>query len=82
MCALTQSRTRTLPNKKKGEKKMSKMYRNFDTGELWSEEEIKDIFEHEDELYEKYSSFEEYMDYLLDLGRSRTGGIIEAEEDE
>ena len=54
------------------------MYRNFDTNELWSLEEIKEIFDGERELQEQFESFEDYIEHLLDLGKSRAGGIVEA----
>lgn len=55
-----------------------KRYRCFDTGEIWTEEEIKEIYEGEFSLMKKYSTFEEYMERLLDLGRHNAGGVIEA----
>jgi len=50
-----------------------KQYRNLDTGEIWTEDEIKKIYESEYNLREAYSTFAEYMNYLLNQG-----GIVEA----
>lgn len=55
------------------------MYKNFDTGELWTEEEIREEYEAEESLKENHETFEDYLEYLLGLGRQRVGGIIEAE---
>jgi len=55
------------------------MYRNFDTNELWTEKEIKEAYEAEESLKENYGTFAEYLEHLLDLGRQRIGGIIEAD---
>lgn len=55
------------------------MYRNIDTNEIWTEEEIKDMFNHEPELHEAYESFEDYMNYLLDLCRQGIGGVVEVD---
>lgn len=53
------------------------MYKNFDTNELWTREEIEAGYNSEPDLIDKYPTFEEYLEYLLDLGRQRVGGIIE-----
>lgn len=57
-----------------------KQYRNIDTNEIWTEDEIKEIYESEFNLREAYPTFAEYMDYLLDLGKKSEGGIEEVEE--
>lgn len=57
------------------EKKM-KMYRVIDTNEICSEEEIRASFEHykrEPEIGN--TTFEDYLEHLLDLGRQKVGGI-------
>ena len=56
------------------------MYRDFDTNGLWSREEIEETFNAEPSLYEKYESVDEYIDFLLALGRDKTGGIVEVED--
>lgn len=56
-----------------------KKYMVIDTGEIWTEEELKEVFEQfRDEM--QYESFEEYMEKMLSQGRQRTGGLIEVEE--
>lgn len=63
-----------------------KKYRNLDTGEIWTEEEVKESFEQfKDEIIDdagnpKYSSYEEYMEEMLSQGRQRIGGLEEVEE--
>ena len=54
-----------------------KEYKNIDTNEIWTEDEIRYEYNHEAELQEQYSTFEEYMDHLLDLGRQKIGGLVE-----
>ena len=56
-----------------------KKYRNIDTNEIWMEEEIRAEYDADYELAERYESFEDYMDYLLDLGRQKIGGLVEVE---
>ena len=54
-------------------------YKNIVTGEIWEESEIRESFEqfkYEMEGWEE-KTFDEYMDYLLDLGKQKTGGIVE-----
>ncbi len=62
-----------------------KTYMNLDTGELWTEDEIRKSYvdfqseiagEDEDEGNE-YPTFASYLDHLLSMGRQRTGGIAE-----
>lgn len=55
------------------------MYKNFDTGELWTEEEIREEYEAEESLRENHETFEAYLEHLLDLGRQKCGGIVEAD---
>ena len=63
-----------------------KKYRNIDTGEIWTEEEVKESFEQfRDEIIDddgkpKYSSYEEYLEEMLSQGRQRIGGLEEVEE--
>lgn len=62
-----------------------KKYRNLDTGEIWTEEEIKESFnQFRDEMIDdgkpKYSSYEEYLEEMLSQGRQRIGGLEEVEE--
>lgn len=52
-------------------------YRNIDTNEIWTEEEIKEIYNSEASLQESHETFEEYLEYLLGLGRQKVGGIVE-----
>ena len=54
-----------------------KTYKNIDTGESWTADEIREIYEAEESLKEQYSTFEQYLEYLLELGKQKTGGIIE-----
>lgn len=53
------------------------MYKDFDTGELWSKEELEEAYNQAWEVHEEFPTFEEYFEYQLDLGRQRVGGIIE-----
>lgn len=54
-----------------------KRYMNLDTGEIWTEEEIRFEYNREQNLQETYSSFKKYLEYLLDLGKQKIGGIEE-----
>ena len=64
-----------------------KKYMVFDTGEICTEDEVKESFEQQqyeildDDDNIKYESFEAYMEDMLSLGRQRIGGMIEIEED-
>lgn len=61
------------------EKTNGKVYKNFDTNEIWTETEIRESYEQlkwEPEL-EQFESFDDYLDYLLELGRQKVGGIVE-----
>lgn len=56
-----------------------KKYRNIDTGEIWTEDEIKEQFEmFKDEM--QYDSLDDYMDSMLSKGRQRITGFEEFEE--
>lgn len=51
-------------------------YKNLDTGEIWSEDEVRKSFEmFADEI--NYNTFEDYLDHLLELGRNKEGGLVE-----
>lgn len=52
-------------------------YKNFDTNELWTREEIEATYNSDPDLIDKYPTFEECLEYLLDLGRQRVGGVVE-----
>lgn len=55
---------------------MMKRYEDFDTGETYTLEEIKDIYKQfADEM--DYPNFDAYFEYQLDLGRQKIGGYIE-----
>ena len=57
-----------------------KTYRDINTGEVWTEDEIRKAFEaFRYEMKETYDSFEEYMDEMLRLGRDKVGGLVEGE---
>ena len=56
-----------------------KTYQNFDTGEIWTEDEIRKEYEAEESLLEQYPTFENYMEHMLSQGRAKTGGIVEIE---
>ena len=52
------------------------IYKDFDTGEEYTIEELKAIYnQFKDEM--QYDSFEDYMDKMLDLGRRKVGGLVE-----
>ena len=55
-----------------------KKYLVFDTGEVWTEEEIEQAYDQFKEEM-KYNSFDEYMDHMIQLGKNREGGLIEVE---
>ena len=62
-----------------------KKYIDLTTGELWTEDEVREAFLEaltDDSFYEKHhgESFEEYMDSLLAQGRAATGGMMEMED--
>lgn len=54
------------------------MYRNFDTGEMFTRREIEDLYLWlEEELEGKYEYFDDYLDDLLAQGRAGNGGLVE-----
>ena len=54
------------------------LYKNFDTGEIFTKKEIERRYNWiEDELEGKYKNFDEYLDDLVKQGRVITGGLIE-----
>jgi hypothetical protein len=56
-----------------------KKYRDIDSGEIWTEEEVREQFEQfKDEM--PYESFDDYMDDMLSKGRQRITGLEEVEE--
>ena len=56
-----------------------KKYRDIDSGEIWTEEEVREQFEQfKDEM--PYESFDDYMDDMLSKGRQRITGFEEIEE--
>ena len=55
------------------------MYKDFDTGEEYTLEELKSIYNRfEDEM--QYDSFGDYLDNALALGRQKIGGLVEIED--
>ena len=62
-----------------------RMYRNFDTGEIFTEEEVREAYE----LFSEETpdeTFEIYMERMLEQGRQKTGGLeeigdVDSEED-
>ena len=50
-------------------------YMNFDTGEIWSKEEIKEAFDQQNT--DESETFENYFEVMLSLGRARRGGFVE-----
>lgn len=55
-----------------------KKYLVLVTGEIWTEEEIEQAYnQFKEEM--KYSSFEDYMEHMIQLGKYREGGFIEVE---
>lgn len=55
-----------------------KRYKNFDTGEIWTLEEIKKSFDAvRYELPDPSIDFETYLENLLALGRAAVGGLVE-----
>lgn len=54
-----------------------KMYKEFDTGEVYTLEELEEAFEQfKDEM--AYTTFDEYMEEMLRQGREKVGGLVEA----
>lgn len=58
-----------------------RLFRNFDSNETWTLEELEKEYEDfRDEMnMPSLDTFEEYLDWLLFLGREREGGLIEIE---
>lgn len=55
-----------------------KRYQNLDTGETWTESEVKEAYEQfADEM--EYDSYEDYLEAMLTLGKQNAGGLIELE---
>ena len=52
-------------------------YRNIDTNEIWTADEIREIYEAEESLKEQYGTFEQYLEYLLTIGGQKIGGVVE-----
>lgn len=56
-------------------------YMDINSGEIWTEEEIKETYEQfKDEMPTTFESFEEYLDFLLKLGREKIGGFVKVED--
>ena len=55
-----------------------KRYRCFCTNKIYTEKEIKEIYENESYFMKEYPTFEDFMERLLDLGRHGAGGVVEA----
>lgn len=59
-----------------------KRYMDTITGEIWTEEEIKEVFEQvRYEMEEQYDSFDEYLEGQLRNGRNHVDGLIELDEE-
>lgn len=57
-----------------------KKYMLFDTGEIYTLEEIHAEYDHfRDEM--TYTDFDDYMDTMLSLGKQKIGGFVEVEEE-
>lgn len=55
-----------------------KKYMDFNSGEVWTEEEIKAEYESfKDEM--SFSSYEDYLDEMLRLGACKEGGLVEVD---
>ena len=55
------------------------MYMDFDTGETYTLEELKTLFDQYNEEM-AYNDFEEFMNDQLAKGLQRVGGLIEIEQ--
>ena len=51
-----------------------KYYKNIDTGVVWSEEEIREAYNQQENPFEPY---DEYLEDMLKQGRERIGGLVE-----
>lgn len=57
------------------------MYKDFNTGEIFSEDEVKELFEQfKYEIYTEADmpTFEAYLEDRLSMGRQGVGGLVEA----
>lgn len=55
-----------------------KQFKNIDTGEIWSEEEIRteyNNFREESEYMRQFDSFEDYLEDQIRLGKSGESGL-------
>lgn len=56
----------------------TKVYMDFDTGNFWSLEELREHYErHAHEM--SYDGFDGYLEEALNLGIQRVGGLVEVE---
>lgn len=58
---------------------MAKLYMNFDTGVVWTEDEVRQMYEQF--RSEDFDSFEDYLDQMLDLGKQCEGGLVLVERE-
>ena len=67
---------------------MSRLFKNIDTGEIFTLEELTELYDHyqyemvrydydADSEVPKYENFDEYLNYMLTKGANGTGGLIE-----
>lgn len=56
-----------------------RVFKNFDTGDIWTDDEIRSIYNSDYVLTERFKTFEDCLNYLLDLRRRFTGGLTEIE---
>ena len=62
-----------------------KIYMDFDTGETYTEKELRKAFEDVFEDFRNdygetpFRSFEDYIEKMLTLGRERKGGFLKVE---
>lgn len=62
-----------------------KTYMNINTGETWTEEEIRKSYEdfydeiagESEDGANEFPTFASYLEHLLSMGRQRTGGVAE-----
>ena len=54
-----------------------KKYLSIDTGETWTEKELYLEFDGNYELQERYDSFDKCLADLLELGKQKSGGLVE-----
>lgn len=52
-------------------------YRNFDTGEIWTEEELGEIYQQSIEAQAMYVTYEDFLEAMLKLGKQGVGGLVE-----